>query len=157
MRVSRRGHGGAPAGRAWPAWTGSNHDMARFSSRWADGDPRKADVALMMLLGLRGTPVLYQGDEIGLCDSPVCTGRPARPARRPLLACLCRARCNAHTDAVAQMLLAEASPSPVPARGSRFRDDECNVEDQRGDPDSTLLLARDLISFRKRTDDLRSR
>ena len=29
-----------PAG-AWPAWTGSNHDMARFSSRWAGGDVKK--------------------------------------------------------------------------------------------------------------------
>ena len=56
---------------AWPAWTGSNHDMARFSSRWADGDKKKARLSLMMLLCLRGTPVLYQGDEIGLCDSEV--------------------------------------------------------------------------------------
>ena len=56
---------------AWPAWTGSNHDMSRFASRWADGDPRKARAALLMLLCLRGTPVLYQGDEIGLGDAPV--------------------------------------------------------------------------------------
>ena len=56
---------------AWPAWTGSNHDMSRFASRWADGDERKARVALLMLLCLRGTPVLYQGDEIGLEDVPV--------------------------------------------------------------------------------------
>jgi alpha-glucosidase len=59
-----------PAG-AWPAWTGSNHDMSRFSSRWAEDDSRKARLALLMLLSLRGTPVLYQGDEIGLGDIPV--------------------------------------------------------------------------------------
>ena len=33
-----------PAG-AWPAWTGSNHDMSRFATRWAGGDPAKARVA----------------------------------------------------------------------------------------------------------------
>src|SRR6202035_4395050 len=56
---------------AWPTWTGSNHDMSRFASRWAGGDPRKARIAILMLLCLRGTPVLYQGDEIGLGDVPV--------------------------------------------------------------------------------------
>ena len=33
---------------------------------------------------------------------------------------------------------------------------QCNVEDQRGDPQSTLLFAKDLISLRKRTEDLKS-
>ena len=56
---------------AWPAWTGSNHDMSRLASRWADNDPRKIRAALVMLLTLRGTPVLYQGDEIGLGDVTV--------------------------------------------------------------------------------------
>ena len=56
---------------AWPAWTGSNHDMFRFATRWAGDDPRKVRAALLMLLSLRGTPVLYQGDEIGLPNTPV--------------------------------------------------------------------------------------
>ena len=51
---------------AWPAWTGSNHDMFRFPTRWAEDDPAKVRLALLMLLSLRGTPVLYQGDEIGM-------------------------------------------------------------------------------------------
>ena len=34
-------------------------------------DPRQVRAALLMLLGLRGTPVLYQGDEIGLGDVAV--------------------------------------------------------------------------------------
>ena len=61
---------GLPKG-AWPAWTGSNHDMSRFSSRWAEGDPERAKTAMLLLLTLRGTPVLYQGDEIGLGDVDV--------------------------------------------------------------------------------------
>ena len=52
-------------------WTGSNHDMSRFATRWAGGDAARTRVALLMLLSLRGTPVLYQGDEIGQPDTDV--------------------------------------------------------------------------------------
>ena len=45
--------------------------MSRFASRWAEGDRAKIRTALLMLLCLRGTPVLYQGDEIGLGDPAV--------------------------------------------------------------------------------------
>ena len=45
--------------------------MSRLATRWAGDDPRKIRAALVMLLTLRGTPVLYQGDEIGLGDVPV--------------------------------------------------------------------------------------
>ena len=31
----------APPAGAWPVWTGSNHDMFRFPTRWAGDDPRK--------------------------------------------------------------------------------------------------------------------
>jgi alpha-glucosidase len=51
---------------AWPVWTLSNHDVGRFATRMCDGDPRKIRCALTALLTLRGTPVLYQGDELGL-------------------------------------------------------------------------------------------
>ena len=27
---------------AWPVWTGGNHDITRFPTRWADGDDRGA-------------------------------------------------------------------------------------------------------------------
>jgi alpha-glucosidase len=56
---------------AWPIWTGSNHDISRLATRWAGGDPDKVRCALLILLTLRGTPFLYQGDEIGLTDGPI--------------------------------------------------------------------------------------
>jgi len=56
---------------AWPAWTGSNHDMSRLATRWAGGHPDRTRAAVLMLLCLRGTPVLYQGDEIGQEDVDV--------------------------------------------------------------------------------------
>ena len=75
---------------ALPAWAGSNHDNSRLATRWAGGDERKAQVALVMLLTLRGVPVLYMGDELALEDGVVPPERirdcavPSRdPARTP--------------------------------------------------------------------------
>ena len=82
---SRTPSGPCPDG-AWPVWTGSNHDMSRLATRWAGGDAAKARVALLMLLCLRGTPVLYQGDEIGLERRRRAPRADAGPARRPVLA-----------------------------------------------------------------------
>ncbi len=141
---------------AWPAWTGSNHDMSRFSSRWADDDPDKIRLALLMLLCLRGTPVLYQGDEIGLGDRPV-----AHPDMRDPLGVR-------YYPAYAGR---DAMRTPMPwsdGPGGGFTDPgtrpwlplghigSCNVRDQRSDPRSTLCLARDLISLRRATPDLQT-
>src|SRR3712207_2185448 len=65
---------------AWPVWTGSNHDAGRLATRWAGGDEDRARVALMLLLTLRGTPVLYAGDELALGDVEV----PAELQRDPV-------------------------------------------------------------------------
>ncbi len=54
-----------------PVWTGSNHDVPRFPTRWAENDPARARCALMMLLTLRGSVFLYEGDEIGMVDTPL--------------------------------------------------------------------------------------
>jgi alpha-glucosidase len=141
-----------PAG-AWPVWTGSNHDVSRLGSRWAHGDAGQIRVALMMLLTLRGTPTLYQGDEIGMLDAPLRREQlrdpvgtrswPARPGRDP-----------------------ERTPMPwrfAPGAGFTapnvepwlpFGDLSRNVESQRGDANSVLTLTRDLIALRRRTPDL---
>jgi alpha-glucosidase len=53
---------------AWPAWCLGNHDHSRIATRYGPGPAR---VAAMMLLTLRGTPFLFQGDELGLPDVPI--------------------------------------------------------------------------------------
>jgi len=52
--------------RGWPVWMLSNHDIPRFPTRMAGGDERKVRAALLLLLTLQGTPVLYYGDELGM-------------------------------------------------------------------------------------------
>ena len=61
------------AGEGWPSWAFSNHDAPRSVTRWArDGDqPRSARLGLMLLLSLRGNPIIYQGEELGLPQGEV--------------------------------------------------------------------------------------
>ena len=47
----------------WPNWVIGSHDAARIAARIGE---RQARVAAMLLLTLRGTPTLYQGDELGI-------------------------------------------------------------------------------------------
>jgi alpha-glucosidase len=52
---------------AWPTWVLGNHDNGRVRDRYGGG-LRRARAAALPLLTLRGTPFIYQGDELGLCD-----------------------------------------------------------------------------------------
>lgn len=55
----------------WPCWAFSNHDIARHATRWAAyGDAeRVARLAAGILLSLRGSVCLYQGEELGLTEA----------------------------------------------------------------------------------------
>nr|WP_321362230.1 alpha-amylase family glycosyl hydrolase [uncultured Hyphomonas sp.] len=57
----------------WPSWEFSNHDAPRCVSRWYDGPdrPRFAKLTNALLLCLRGNPILYQGEELGLTQVDV--------------------------------------------------------------------------------------
>jgi glycosidase len=103
---------------AWPVYTGSNHDAGRLTTRWAGDDERRARVALMMLLTLRGTPFLYYGDELALPDvrsirrRRSTRSRGARAIPRATATSAAR-RCRGRTRPAA------ASPPRTRRRGSR--------------------------------------
>jgi alpha-glucosidase len=107
-----------------------------------------------MLLSLRGTPVLYQGDEIGQGNTAVAH----EDMRDPL-----GVRYWPYYDG------RDAARTPmqwVDIPGAGFTDPgvrpwlpfgdvhACNVEAQRADPASVLTLARALIGLRRREADL---
>ena len=48
---------------SWPNWVLGNHDRPRIASKVGDDQAR---VAAMLLLTLRGTPTIYNGDELGM-------------------------------------------------------------------------------------------
>lgn len=63
-----------PGFEGWPSWAFSNHDAPRCLSRWC---PPGADMEAFgrmtnaLLLSLRGNPILYQGEELGLPQAEV--------------------------------------------------------------------------------------
>jgi alpha-glucosidase len=125
----------------WPALTGSNHDVGRFTTRWCGGDEALARCALLLLLTLRGTPFLYYGDEIGLENGRVPSEQVrdvANPSRDP-----------------------GRTPMPWTREGGwrdpwlPLLDTSRNVEEQRSDPTSTLRFTRDLIALRRQLPGLR--
>lgn len=80
--IIRRTEAAMPAG-AQPCWAFGNHDRSRFVSRHdADGlGQARARAAALLLLGLRGTPFVYYGDEIGMRDVDVPEGERKDPSR----------------------------------------------------------------------------
>jgi oligo-1,6-glucosidase len=63
----------ALAGKGWSSIYLGNHDLPRIVSRFGnDGEYRviSAKMLATLLLTLRGTPYLYQGDEIGMTNYP---------------------------------------------------------------------------------------
>jgi alpha-glucosidase len=122
---------------AWPVWMLSNHDLPRFPTRMAGGDERKARAAALLLLTLRGTPVLYYGDELGMPDADV----PAELRR----------------DTSGER---DGARTPLPWNGGwsdpwlPLAVDVTPVAAQRDDSGSFLNFCRDLIARRKESADL---
>ena len=54
----------------WACWAFSNHDVARHVSRWNLG-PQAARLFATMLMCLRGSACIYQGEELGLPEADV--------------------------------------------------------------------------------------
>ena len=57
----------------WASWPVGNHDSVRVMTRWGgkDAPPALARLVLAMQLSLKGTPCLYQGDELALVEAEV--------------------------------------------------------------------------------------
>jgi alpha-glucosidase len=57
----------------WPCWALSNHDCVRVATRWGGAQPPRGLLRLTpaLLLSLRGSVCLYQGEELGLPEGEV--------------------------------------------------------------------------------------
>ncbi|PZQ52706.1 MAG: alpha-glucosidase [Rhodovulum sulfidophilum] len=58
------------AGDGWACWAFSNHDVERHVTRWSLNDAQ-ARLYFGLLLALRGSVCLYQGEELGLSEAYV--------------------------------------------------------------------------------------
>jgi alpha-glucosidase len=129
-------------------WTGSNHDVSRFPTRWCGGDEAKARLALLVLATLPGTFVLYYGDEIAMTDVeiPDEARRDEMTAGAPAGRDRDRARTPMPWDPSPAAGFTAPGVRPwLPIGGHAER----NVAGQRDDPASTLRFCRDLLALRR--------
>ena len=134
----------------WPNWVIGSHDAPRIAARIGEAQAR---VAALLLLTLRGTPTLYQGDEIGIGEVAIPNERlrDPREMRQPGLG-----------------LGRDPSRTPMPWDDAAFagfsavepwlplNDDwpTRNVAAQARDPHSMLSLYRALLVLRRTEDAL---
>lgn len=58
----------------WPCWSFSNHDVIRPMTRWASHSVSRADLskqAAALVLSVKGSVGLYQGEELGLPEADI--------------------------------------------------------------------------------------
>jgi len=150
---------------AWPTWVLSNHDNPRHRTRYdlaaqrrgEDGattvlrSETRARAAAVLLLTLRGTPFIYQGEELGLLDSEIAPAQVVDPGGR---------------DGCRGPLPWDSSPGfgwPTGSSGGGSpwlplppEADTRNRDAQRNDPRSILNMYRRLLQLRRSMPALRS-
>src|SRR4051794_8697724 len=125
---------------AWPTWVLSNHDNRRHRTRYG-GSERRARAAAVLLLTMRGTPFLYQGEELGLEDAVIGPDDRVDPGGRD------GTRAPIPWTSTPNYGWEGAQPwLPFAAHA-----DERNPERLRSDPESILVLYRDLLALRRRS------
>ena len=145
-------------GTGWPSWAFENHDAPRALSRWCE--PSEIDafarMKAMLLLSLRGNPILYQGEELGLLQDEVpfeMLQDPEAIANWPLTLSRDGVRTPLPWEAEAQNGgFSKGSPwLPVSAQNLNRA-----VDRQEADSTSQLHLTRELLRLRRTNDALRS-
>ena len=135
----------------WASWSVGNHDVARVMTRWggATPSPAFAKVVLAMQLALKGTPCLYQGDELGLTEADL----PYEALRDPVGVTFwpefkgrdgCRTPMPWQADLVHAGFSSGTPWLPVPTEHAA-----CAVDIELADPDSVLHFARTILAWRK--------
>jgi alpha-glucosidase len=132
----------------WPNWVLGNHDRTRVASRVGRAQAR---VASMLLLTLRGTPTIYQGEEIGMVDTPI----PPHLVQDPLEHNV--PGFNLGRDPVRTPMPWSSEPhggftEAQPWLPLNADADMLNVATQANDPRSMLSLYRALIRLRRDND-----
>jgi alpha-glucosidase len=128
---------------AWPTWALSNHDVRRIRTRLGGEDAARA--AAVLLLTQRGTPFVYQGDELGLEDAVVPDAHRVDPGGRDG----CRAPLPWEPGP------SHGWPTPSPWLPWPPEADARNAASERDDRASMLHLYRDLLALRRRSPALR--
>ena len=133
---------------SWACWAFSNHDVPRWVSRW-NVAPGMVPVMVALLLAMRGSICLYQGEELGLPEVDVAYedlqdpyGKRFWPKFRGRDGCRTPMPWSRDNRAGG---FSEGKPwLPVPVEHLNRA-----VDQQDGDPASLLTLYRRMIALRK--------
>jgi alpha-glucosidase len=138
-------------GKGWPTYVLANHDNPRIATRYTrDENDARLKAAALMLLSLRGTPFIYNGDEIGMRNIHIKRSQIKDPVGKlywPIFKGRdgCRAPLQWSADSNAGFSKGATPWLPVhPNNPTR------NVEQQNKDPHSLLNFYRQLIHLRKK-------
>ncbi len=134
----------------WPTFVISNHDIARAYDRYGDGQHNDQIAKLMaaLYLTLRGTPILYYGEEIGMKTTPPARkedvkdpiGQRGWPKEKGRDGERTPMQWNANENAG----FSKGKPwLPVPATAKTH-----NVAEESKDPDSILSFYKQLLTLR---------
>ena len=135
----------------WASWSVGNHDSVRVATRWGGLQPSEqlAKLVLAMQLCLKGTPCLYQGDELALTEAEL----PFEALQDPYGIAFWpefKGRDGCRTPMPWQAEWAKAGFTtgepwlPIPGEHARRA-----VDVQLADPTSPLSFARNLLAWRR--------
>ncbi len=135
----------------WPTFVISNHDIARSYDRYGDGQHNDQIAKLMagLYLTLRGTPIMYYGEEIGMKTTPPTRkedvkdpiGRSGWPKEKGRDG----ERTPMQWNDSANAGFSTATPwLPVPSTATTH-----NVADEEKDPESVLSFYKNVLKLRR--------
>lgn len=136
----------------WPTISFSNHDVPRTVSRFGgkDASPELAKMLFALLIALKGTTLIYQGEELGLPQASLTRDQlrdPVGDLYWPYDGGRDGCRTPMPWTTEPQMGFTTGEPwLPLAAEHRGL-----SVEDQWGDPDSVLTFSREMIALRKAT------
>ena len=145
-------------GEGWPSWAFSNHDVPRVASRWCPEPamPNRTRLFALLQMALRGTMLIYQGEELGLTQAEIPFDKLQDPEAK---------------NNWPQTFGRDGARTPMPwhsnEAGAGFSGAEpwlplpedhrlLAVDVQLADPHSTLGFFRQAIAFRRSSDALKS-
>ena len=140
-----------PEEAGWPTWAFENHDAPRALSRWSGETHRDAfaRAKILLLTALRGSIILYQGEELGLPQVEVPFDRlqdPEAIANWPLTLSRDGARTPMPWSATAPNLgFSTAEPWLPPGESHRL----LAVDAQQENPASMLAFTRECLELRR--------
>lgn len=136
----------------WPCWSFSNHDVIRHMTRWAPHSTSPADLsrqAAALMMTLKGSVGLYQGEELGLPEADILYEELTDP-RGIRFWPEDKGRDGCRTPIPWQHAMTHAGfTTGTPWLPVKHAAAALSVETQNADPTSTLNFYRQFIAWRK--------